>query len=189
MVKQLDVFIKKLDQISNLLNCKKCDKCEKDVIYLLPIEIEKFKNLKIPLTQIDGIYYLQKNGEYCPFRDIKEKNCSIYPKRPICCRMFPLDISSIRGLLEWVVYDYCPKVRNEQGKPLRDALSIYSMEIENCFTKELLDFYYKEHITTTKIESMGKVKYETLFLRPVGEAQKSIIKPKYKYLTPIFANT
>ena len=168
---RIDEFIQDFNKISILLKCGPCDDCERDIVYLLPFEVERFRSLKNPsvsLTQVDGIYYLKKDEDYCPFRDKIKRKCKIYLDRPICCRMFPLEISSRKGFLEWVVYDHCPKVRGEQGRHLRNALSIYSREIECCLTEDLLNFYYKEDTVTTRIEFLGGFSPKAIPLRPVG---------------------
>jgi len=153
-------IVEKFDNLSRLIKCAGCDLCDRDFVPLLPFELPYFRRLGVPLKEIDGIYYIGKKGRHslCVFRDEKSKKCSIYSTRPLVCRMFPLEITSINNKLEWVVYDYCPFVKktiNDPHQNIHEKLWFLVTEIESLFTKEILAFFFKEDTVTRRMESIA----------------------------------
>lgn len=96
-----------------VVSCKSCTTCcENGLVYIFNDEIEIMKALNVPLIEIKGIHYIQRlKGGRCPMLKKAQKKCTIYADRPVCCRLYPLDVFNRNGQLEWGLYTYCPEER------------------------------------------------------------------------------
>jgi Fe-S-cluster containining protein len=114
-----------LNEIYNQLNiltsqpeCEFCSHCEKNVglVYVLADEIFVLKNLSINLintgkevSYIDRIQDIQNSSDWwCPCFDTLSLKCNIYKHRPLCCRLYPLDLMKIDIDYYWVIHNECP---------------------------------------------------------------------------------
>lgn len=100
-----------------VVNCRKCSSCcENGLVYVLAEEREELESLGVPLVCIDGVYYIQRStGGACPMLDRKSGKCEIYDSRPVCCRLYPVDVFNRNGTLEWGIYEYCPAERKRES--------------------------------------------------------------------------
>lgn len=99
---------------SRLVNCKGCTVCceRGGLVYVGHDEVAGLKRLLVPLVAIDGVTFIKRLPDgSCPMLDRSGKKCSIYENRPLCCRLFPLDVLSISGRLQWALSTQCPEDR------------------------------------------------------------------------------
>lgn len=99
---------------TQLVDCAGCTKCceHGGLVYVRPDEVNELKRLDVPLVAIDGINFIKRQPDgACPMLDRAQKRCSIYSSRPLCCRLFPLDVISLHGQLRWAVSKLCPDER------------------------------------------------------------------------------
>jgi Fe-S-cluster containining protein len=106
--------------------------------------------------------------------DKANKRCSIYTKRPFCCRAFPLDVFSRRGKLEWGVYTYCPPERlvpiteGPQGKSLdAEVLPYLTASLEEEISGAALKYLGAEDQVVAQIEILDEYKDEFAILGDV----------------------
>lgn len=115
MMNTLTVFSEKATGIScNLVDCKGCTICcEKGgLVNVLKQEVDTLRCLGVPLFEIDGINFIQRLQDgSCPMLDREGRGCSIYEHRPLCCRLYPLDVISIGRQLRWALATLCPENR------------------------------------------------------------------------------
>ncbi|KJR43329.1 Uncharacterized protein MCHI_000776 [Candidatus Magnetoovum chiemensis] len=112
---ELDNLYNITNGLSSMINCGDCTICEGESVYLLPQEVESYKDrYGCAIASIESVYYLQHKKGNCPFFDIVEGcfNCSIYNDRPFCCRLYPLGIFDDNGTAKWGIYKHCPKHKN-----------------------------------------------------------------------------
>lgn len=171
-----------LDQMSDKLNCGTCGVCENDSIYLLPDEVQVFKALDVDPIEIDGVHFLPKapaDNQYCPFRDQKSHNCTIYDKRPAICRMFPLEIKKVDDVYWWGVCLYCPRVFNNKDG-FSDYLIQHITAIELCLSKELLSFLGYADRICSRIDTIAGLPTKASLIRPVmSNEPTSIIEKRF----------
>ena len=96
-----------------LVDCKGCIRCcEHGLVYVVDDERERLINLGVPLVSASGVSFIQRRSDgSCPMLDREGKRCTIYEDRPLCCRLFPLDLFAFEGELGWAVADKCPEDR------------------------------------------------------------------------------
>ncbi|MBT4049504.1 MAG: hypothetical protein HOB18_08195 [Nitrospina sp.] len=74
---------------------------------------------------------IHTNGDGCYF--FQGGKCTVYDRRPIDCRLFPLDIIEKEGRLIWIAYkNLCPVEFNPEDY-LEDAKSLLSELGDNVF--------------------------------------------------------
>lgn len=105
---------KELEWIDLVINCKGCDCCNAGLIYVFPKEVETLKLKGIEIVEFDRAFFIPQEQEKCIYN--KDSKCLIYEDRPICCRLFPFDLSleeknnfseENTNLLNWVYYKKC----------------------------------------------------------------------------------
>jgi len=79
-------------KLSELINCRQCGRCEKEAerVFIAQEDIERIAEyLNATQEVVRGMMHIE--GEHmimpCPFY---KDNCTVYPARPITCRIFPL---------------------------------------------------------------------------------------------------
>lgn len=112
MVRSLPILSERGTMAStHLVDCTSCTSCceHGGLVYVKDNEVERLKHLKVPLLTIDGVSFIRRlpNGS-CPMLNQEGKKCSIYHDRPLCCRLFPLDVLYIDGGLHWAISAECP---------------------------------------------------------------------------------
>lgn len=73
---------------------------------------------------------------------LEEGRCSIHNNRPIDCRLFPLDVKKLGGVLTWVIYEYEHCVLSDRDKDLlmkqvSPAMRVLEGELEDYATVPL----------------------------------------------------
>jgi Fe-S-cluster containining protein len=134
-----------LDRLSEQIECNTCDLCEDGAVYLLNIEIPLMKHLKIPLINIDGSYFFKRTGKYCPAYNQSKKRCTIYSERPICCRLFPMDIFVENEKLKWIVFTDCPIIEHKVKNESLDSIIEIAKEFEKLISKDVADEFTREY--------------------------------------------
>ena len=103
---------------AQLVDCGGCTQCceRGGLVFIHPAEREDLSRLGVPMVNISGVLFIKRlvNGE-CPMLDKANRKCSIYESRPLCCRMFPLDVLQMEGQLQWSVETTCPSERRHFG--------------------------------------------------------------------------
>lgn len=99
------------ERISKLaVNCSGCSTCcHSGLVYVFAWEESALQQHDVPFFTMDGVTFIERqpNG-CCPMLHHDTGLCSIYANRPFCCRLFPVDLFSRHGRLEWGLYAYCP---------------------------------------------------------------------------------
>ena len=104
----LNVLYEAVKKLSDMPDCKTCRLCEENVglVYLLPQEEKIIKNLGIKIQKsTDKVNFIFRNKDgWCDAYDYKNNKCTIYNNRPLCCRIYPLDLIIIKKEIWWIVF-------------------------------------------------------------------------------------
>lgn len=168
-----------LDSISiKYVSCKKCIKCcNEGLVYILPSEIDRIQALDVPLIEINGVTFIKRSKEgKCPMLDENNKLCEIYSDRPICCRLFPLDIFHRDGTIKWGIYTYCPNGENTGLIVLKkdekeidfEKLTFIVSSIEKILGESSIRRMIQEDSVCKKIEILDKLKNEYIQFKEIG---------------------
>lgn len=86
------------------------------------------------LRGADGIDRLRNTGGYCYFYDHERRRCKEYPRRPLGCVIYPVNIS-VDGVV--VVDELCPEASSvgreeleNKGRRLRMLLDTIALEMK-----------------------------------------------------------
>ena len=153
-----------------VVNCRFCSSCcESGLVYVLPEEKTKLEALGVPIVTFDGIDFIQRaEGGSCPMLGKAHKHCTIYEDRPICCRLYPLDLFSRAGTLEWGLYEYCPVERkreavlvlNNMGRMDHGLILQALRMLEDVFGSDRIAYLAKEDLVASKLELLDSHRKE-----------------------------
>src|SRR3954447_23578422 len=91
-----------LTVLSSQPECKSCRLCEEHVglVYLLGREAASVTQHGLRVLQAgDGVEYLERKPTgWCSAFDSRSNTCTIYSDRPLCCRIYPLDLMKLDGV-------------------------------------------------------------------------------------------
>jgi Fe-S-cluster containining protein len=163
-----------------LVNCNGCTSCceRGGLVYLHDDEVDELVRLGVPIMEVDSVAFIQRRpGGACPMLDQSNKKCSIYDRRPLCCRLFPLDLLSLARGLQWALANDCPEERkrfeSKQGMGSRlgsgsigriaDALTTY-------LNPEDLAYFARKERIARRLEMLELSQGEWVPLgEPIGE--------------------
>src|SRR5688572_22740040 len=105
-----------LTPLSGQPECRTCNLCEKNVglVYLIGDEPSKLAGAGMSVAELgDGSAYLSRSqldsgASWCSCFVVGTNECGIYAVRPLCCRLYPLDLMNLDGELWWIVHAECP---------------------------------------------------------------------------------
>lgn len=123
------------------MRCTHCDRCCRETeMELCEADIARleragYRRDDFSRTGPDGVRRLRNENDYCFFYDREAKRCREYPRRPLGCVIYPVNMS-VDG--EIVVDDLCPegntvaeRERAIRGERLRKLLETISSEAES----------------------------------------------------------
>lgn len=145
-----------LTSLKKIISCESCDLasccCDTGYVYLLPFEVNYYKQKSFPLVEYDGIYFFKKDNGNCIFFSKRNKTCEIYQDRPIICRMFPIDLSFKNDQLIWNFFSQCPYISgNARLSNYRELGKIVSL-FERHLNNEIILQYKKTLLVYSKLE-------------------------------------
>jgi hypothetical protein len=91
--------------------------------------------------------------------DLENRQCSIYADRPLCCKVFPFDVLSIAGKLQWTVSHECPSDRKlfsaTQGPGAKIGLATVSRlaeVLDGLLDTDMLQYLFRKERVAAMIE-------------------------------------
>ena len=171
------LLLEKIDLASNkIVSCGGCTKCcEKGLVYVVPEEKSRLESIDVPLIEIEGVHFIKRKKDgSCSMLDKEKRICTIYEDRPIGCKLFPLDVFSRNGQLEWSIYTYCPPERllpvtmkNGKVKLDYEVISYLTSSMEPHLTEDVLNFFEIEDKVAAEIEILDEHIDDYKILGPV----------------------
>jgi Fe-S-cluster containining protein len=146
--------------------------CEENIglVYLLGTEHKEISKLGIPvaITSRDAQYIGRTPQGCCAAFDDANNACAIYENRPLCCRLYPLDLVSINDELWWVIHSQCPIAQRFFIERKLDILAAMTVAIEKTIGQELLRRWLNSDRMSQNIESFSSTSPRTMTLRRFG---------------------
>jgi Fe-S-cluster containining protein len=194
IVDPLDRIYQLLSPLRSQRECETCRLCEENVglVYLLGNEAQRVERLGVTVVRTaDGIEYIARApggsvakgvGEprvtdqteachWCSCFDPDTNRCRIYDDRPLCCRIYPLDLMRLEGQLWWVIHSECPIAQRFEKEHQLHILVAITAAIEKELTDQELQRWMKEDQVSVRIEAFSfeaaKVHKLRPFRRPV----------------------
>ena len=156
--------------LSSQPECDTCRLCEEKVglVYIFNAEKRNFR-VEDVLSIKTGVHYLKRTEEnQCVFFDNEKGRCKIYSKRPLACRIYPLDLMKLDGELWWVAYPECPIMKRYQNQRNLFPLIKLVSELESATDAKTLKEWENLDRYHTDIEAMGWEHYNTVRLKKHG---------------------
>lgn len=148
--------------------CASCRKCEENVglVYLLGEEANRAKDRQLPVISVgnDAHYFARTTHGWCPCFDPNRNTCNIYNDRPLCCRLYPLDLVHYEGQPWWVLHIDCPIAQRWVRDRHLDVLVTLLERLEDTIDPTVLHNWISQDKTSSIIESFES---EELRLIPV----------------------
>lgn len=162
-----------LQPLASQPECQTCRLCEEHVglVYLLGEEANKVKVGTLPiLGTAESAQYLgrTRDGWCCAF-DHQANTCKIYETRPLCCRIYPLDLMNIDNEVWWVVHSECPIAQRFQQERKLSILSAMTFSMESRISEEQLMLWLKQDRFSQMVESFSFDRSQVVKLRRFGE--------------------
>jgi Fe-S-cluster containining protein len=152
--------------------CKSCNLCEEHVglVYLLGKEVNRSINQSIPVSiSSRGAQYLARTSEgWCAAFDPTANLCRIYSNRPLCCRLYPLDLMRLDGEVWWVIHEECPIAQRFQRDRHLEILTAMIVSLERALSDEQLQSWLIVDRTSQDIETFSSSRPKVLRLRQFG---------------------
>jgi Fe-S-cluster containining protein len=184
---------------SRLVNCKGCTVCCESggLVYIKDDEVSPLRSLKVPLVVIGGVTFIKRLPDgSCPMLNQAEKNCSIYENRPLCCRLFPLDVLQGPSGVTWAISNECPDERKlfavTQGtnSPFGfGTVSLMTSMLNTSLSAEDSDYFARKEQVSARLDlsNIGQISWTRLTdCAPSDEkiprlmSKKETAKEKYK---------
>jgi len=153
--------------------CEKCRLCEENVglVYVLEDELDLIRSRGILFkTTSGGVNYVVRSPEgWCSCFEPTTNKCKVYDARPLCCRIYPLDLTEIDGEVWWVIHTNCRISERFQREKHLDLLVALTTEIERCLSKTQFQKWLKQDRLSRSIESFARDYMKAIKLRRYGE--------------------
>lgn len=148
---------KALEVLADQPECKVCRLCEEHVglVYLLDDEVNRCQQFKENIvTTSEGISYTKRTKDgWCSFFDITTNTCQIYDIRPLCCRVYPLDLVHMQDGIWWVIHEGCPIAQRFIQEHKMDVLISIAFCIERLLTKNQIYNWLMQDKLSQQIEA------------------------------------
>lgn len=161
-----------LGALSQQAECKTCRKCEENVglVYLLatePADLER-QGKQIVRTGLGANYVPRRADGWCSCFDPERNLCRIYDSRPLCCRLYPLDLIAIDGVPWWVLHSECPIAQRFQAERRLDVLVALTVALERALSEEELGEWLTQDRLSQAVEAFESEPTKVVPLRKVG---------------------
>jgi Fe-S-cluster containining protein len=171
--KSLNKLYKIANFLSNQEECKTCRLCEDNIglVYVLNLEAKAIGREHIVTTSAGINFFVRTSDNHCPYFEKESGTCNIYEKRPLCCRLYPLDLLFEDGEYWWIAYSDCPIFKryekNMSLNILRNKLLSLEYELDLETLKELKNIA----INIRSIESIGRENFAFYKLKKLNDKE------------------
>jgi Fe-S-cluster containining protein len=157
--------------LSNQEECKTCRLCEDNIglVYVFNKESKKIGQEHATSTSSGLNFFVRTHDGHCPYFNIELGECGIYENRPLCCRIYPLDLLFEDGEYWWIAYSDCPIFKrynkNLSLYILRDKL----LSIEDQLDNRTLMEWKNIAVKIRSVELIGREDFPFYKLKKLGE--------------------
>lgn len=151
--------------------CTSCRRCEENVglVYLLEDEAQQAKRRTLPVISVgkEAHYFSRTSHGWCPCFNPESNTCEIYNDRPLCCRLYPLDLGIYRGEAWWVLHGECPIAQRWVRERYLDAVATLLEHVEDLLDPSILRNWISQEKTSVVIESLELEELHLIRIRPI----------------------
>ncbi len=167
--------------------CSVCRDCCKSYCWLLEEEVKILSKLDVPILQLNKAFCIDSferrdkkilldNIPTCRF--FKKRKCSIYPYRPLFCRLYPIQlIFNSKQQILFVIDLDCP-FASQRNKQDLYQISLKLKYLLTKMDKQLLHSIVKQYYEVHKITKIYRKNFIKLLRVHLGK-DKLLIKPLF----------
>ena len=175
MMGALQTIYDRLPFLTDQPECSTCRRCEEAVglVYLLSNEPSRViaRGGLVSITS-EGVAYVRRSTTgFCSCFDSERNSCRIYSDRPLCCRLYPLDLIAIEGEIWWVLHENCPITDRLQREHQSDLISVALTNVERELTDNQLQEWLTQDRTSKRVEAFSTRPNNVIKLRRFGEGR------------------
>lgn len=146
-----------LKTLSSQPECDTCRLCEENVglVYVFRKEMARSKALRqstcITSTPVG---YIERTEEgWCQHFDVETGRCGIYKARPLCCRLYPLDLMHLDGESWWVLHSECPIAKRFSHDRTLELLISITVQLEDALAESEISEWLVQDRVSQQIEA------------------------------------
>lgn len=168
-------FLNKLYKIASFLSnqeeCKTCRLCEDNVglVYIFKIESAGIGRRYTVPTSAGLKFFVRTEDGHCPYFNKESGTCGIYEHRPLCCRIYPLDLLFDDGEYWWIAYSDCPIFKRYEKNLSLNILRNKLLSLENDLDTRILTEWKNIAVNIRSIELIGREDFAFYKLKKLGE--------------------
>jgi hypothetical protein len=172
----MDALYSTLELLSAQPECRTCNLCERNVglVYLIGEEGDRMGRAgKESAMTSEGVRYLERKqsnhgARWCGCFDVEHNQCTVYDIRPLCCRLYPIDLMRLDGVLWWIVHAQCPIAERFERERRLDVLAAVTVRLESELSPEQLRMWVNTDRASQTIEAFVSDHYRIVRLRRFG---------------------
>lgn len=146
--------------------CVGCDLCCKgNLIPVMNDEGARLSRRGLEILESEDKGFIRKRGVACPAFDESAFRCRVYEDRPLCCRLFPVDLIKIDGELHWVIYSYCPMAKRMLREGDGWDIEAFLVEAESVLDSRMVEEYGNHDSRSAELALLQGVQEPYLLLR------------------------
>jgi Fe-S-cluster containining protein len=153
----MDNLYRHLSPLTSQPECNTCRLCEEHVglVYVLGLEADKARRRELPVMRTsEGVEYLGRTADgWCASFDPGSGKCSMYEDRPLCCRIYPLDLMKLDNELWWVIHAECPIAQRFRREGKLTLLAAVTAALDRELNDEQLRIWIAQDKTSQTIEA------------------------------------
>ena len=177
-----------MEILSSQPECQTCRLCEEHVglVYLLGKESARVRSHRLPvLRTMSGVEYLgrvpdrevRKEGlspvspshGWCSAFDPTTNMCRIYSDRPLCCRIYPLDLMRIDSQVWWVMHTECPIAQRFEKERRLGIIAAITARMERFISSDNLEDWLSQDKFSQIAEAFSHDATQVIRVRRYGE--------------------
>lgn len=159
--------------LSNQEECKTCRLCEDNIglVYVFNTESKKIGHEHTISTSSGLNFFVRTHDNHCPYFNQESGKCGIYEDRPLCCRIYPLDIYFDGIEYWWIAYSDCPIFKRYKKNLSLNILRNKLLSIEDTLDDENLEELKNIAVNIRTVELIGREDFAFYKLKKLGEKQ------------------
>lgn len=169
----LDKLYKIASFLSNQEECKTCSLCEDNIglVYVFKHELKVIGRKHAVPTSAGLNFFVRTEDGHCPYFNKELGTCGIYENRPICCRIYPLDLLFEDGEYWWIAYSDCPIFKRYEKNMSLNILRNKLISLENALDTGTLKEWKNIAVNIRSIELIGREDFIFYKLKKLADKQ------------------
>lgn len=152
--------------------CKTCRRCEDPVglVYLLSSEASVRHELRLPVVEATSAasYVPRTSTCHCLHFEATQGRCLIYDRRPLCCRIYPIDLIRFAdGDVQWVLHAECPIAQRWATTRTLDIPLETIAALESELTIGQVEEWIAQERFSKSVETMFGSELKLIKMRPI----------------------